>query len=139
MKDSTLRLKRGDVMKIVIEVDTIGDRYQVMLNDNLAGCLEPINTQLATTSKVFEALLNEKSKNYLWETPYYKGDFEYLDLRLDAAQFYARKLGKGHFEVEYMVQTIATGEFTMPEATIEEMYYPDVRGTEKGRKLVVTE
>lgn len=139
MKDATLRLKRGDVMKIVIEVDTIGDRYQVLLNDSLAGCLEPINTQLATTSKVFESLLNAKSKNYLWETPFYKGDFEYLDLRLDAAQFYSRKLGKGHFEVEYMVQTIATGEFTMPEATIEEMYYPDVRGTEKGRKLVVTE
>ncbi len=139
MKDSTLSLRRGDVMKIVIEVDTIGDRYQVLLNDNLAGCLEPINTQLATTSKVFESLLNQKSKDYAWETPYYKGDFEYLDLRLDAAQFYSRKLGKGHFEVEYMVQTIATGEFTMPEATIEEMYYPDVRGTEKGRKIVVTE
>lgn len=138
VKDSTLRLKRGDVMKVVIEVEAPGDRYQVMLNDSLAGCLEPINTQLATTSLVNEAEL-DKEKKYPWETPYYKGDFEYLDLRLNAAQFYSRKLGKGKYQVEYMVQTIATGEFTMPEATIEEMYYPDVRGTEKGRKLIVTE
>jgi uncharacterized protein YfaS (alpha-2-macroglobulin family) len=141
MKDEVLRLKRGDVLKVVVDVTTSSERYQVMLNDNLAGCLEPINTQLATTSLVNEALMTTTTtKTYEWETPYYRGNgFEYLDLRLDAAQFYARKLKKGTFQVEYMVQTIATGEFLMPEATIEEMYYPDVRGTEKGRKLIVTE
>lgn len=140
MKDEVLRLKRGDVLKVVVDVTTTSDRYQVMLNDNLAGCLEPINTQLATTSLVNEALVTGTPKVYEWETPFYRGNgFEYLDLRLDAAQFYARKLKKGTFQVEYMVQTIATGEFLMPEARIEEMYYPDVHGTEKGRKLIVTE
>lgn len=139
IKDNTIKLKRGDVVKVIIDVETPGDRYQVMLNDPLAGCFEPINTQLATTSLVNEVELTQPSKTYAWETPFYKGDFEYLDLRLNAAQFYSRKLGKGHFQVEYMVQTIATGEFTMTEATVEEMYYPDVRGTEKGRKFIVTE
>ena len=139
IKDNTIRLKRGDVLKVIIDVEAPGDRYQVMLNDPLAGCLEPINTQLATTSLVNEAELTPPSKPYLWETPFYKGDFEYLDLRLNAAQFYSRKLGKGKYQVEYMVQTIATGEYTMTEATVEEMYYPNVRGTEKGRKFIVTE
>jgi uncharacterized protein YfaS (alpha-2-macroglobulin family) len=41
--------------------------------------------------------------------------------------------------VEYLVQAVATGEFNMPESHIEEMYYPDVRATEVGRKLIVEE
>jgi uncharacterized protein YfaS (alpha-2-macroglobulin family) len=62
-----------------------------------------------------------------------------MDLRLQAAQFYAKTLAQGSHKVEYLVQTIATGEFTMPEATIEEMYYPNIRGTEISRKFIVEE
>ncbi len=134
-----LTLKRGDVLKVVLDVTAPGDRYHVMLNDPLAGCFEPVNTQLATTSLALGNLLTDGTR-FQWESPYYRGNgFEYLDLRLTAAQFYSRRLPKGSFRVEYLVQTIATGRFTMPEAVIEEMYYPDIRGTEKGRTIVVTE
>jgi uncharacterized protein YfaS (alpha-2-macroglobulin family) len=133
------KLKRGDVLKVVLDVTAPGDRYHVMLNDSLAGCFEPVNTQLATTSLALGNLLADGPR-FQWESPYYRGNgFEYLDLRLTAAQFYSRRIPKGAFRVEYLVQTIATGTFTMPESVIEEMYYPDVRGTEKGRTLVVTE
>ncbi len=134
-----LSLKRGDMLKVVLDVSAPGDRYHVMLNDALAGCFEPVNTQLATTSLALGNLLADGTR-FQWESPYYRGNgFEYLDLRLTAAQFYSRRLPKGNFRVEYLVQTIATGTFTMPESVIEEMYYPDVRGTEKGRTVVVTE
>ncbi|MFZ4712538.1 MAG: alpha-2-macroglobulin family protein [Bacteriovoracaceae bacterium] len=136
---SEIKLKRGDVLKIKLETVSAKDRFQVMLNDSLAGCFEPMNTQLSTTSLATGIDSKEKEEHYPWETAYYRGDFEYMDLRLQAAQFYSRKLTSGTHKVEYMVQTIATGEFTMPEATVEEMYYPDIRGTEKVRKFVVTE
>jgi uncharacterized protein YfaS (alpha-2-macroglobulin family) len=142
LNDSTIRLKRGDILKIKINSQSKSKRYQVMLNDPLAACFEPINTKLATTSIGAELLTSsesDKNENYRWDTAYYRGDFEYMDLRLQAAQFYAKTLNQGSHKVEYLVQTIATGEFTMPEATIEEMYYPNIRGTEISRKFIVEE
>lgn len=140
LKGDLLNIKRGDTLRITLNVKVSGDRFQVMLNDQLAGCLEPINTQLATSSMAARTLTGNSKKKYQWETPYYRGNgFEYMDLRLDAAQFYSRSMSKGDYTVEYLVQAIATGEFMMPESTIEEMYYPDVRGTESGRKIIVHE
>lgn len=139
LSGATIKIKRSDILKIHLTVNAPAERYQVMLSDGLAGCLEPINTQLATASQASTTLM-EKKKSYEWESPYYHGSgFEYMDLRLTAAQFYSRKLKKGTSEVEYLVQVVATGEFNMPEAHVEEMYYPDVRATEVGRKLIVEE
>ncbi|MBA2405239.1 MAG: hypothetical protein H0V66_10750, partial [Bdellovibrionales bacterium] len=140
MKDYTLNINRGDILRIKLKVTVPDERFQVMLNDRLAGCLEPINTQLATASLASSALSGGKAKKYQWETTYYQGDgFEYMDLRLDAAQFYSRNMPKGSYQVEYLVQAIAVGEFFMPEASIEEMYYPDIRATEDARKIIVHE
>lgn len=140
LKGDLLNIRRGDTLRITLNVKVPSDRYQVLLNDQLAGCLEPVNTQLATTSLAARTMTAPTKKKYQWETPYYRGNgFEYMDLRLDAAQFYARHISKGEFTVEYLVQAIATGEFMMPESTIEEMYYPEVRATESGRKIIVNE
>lgn len=140
MIGETLNIKRGDNLRITLEVKTPDDRHQVMLNDQLAGGLEPVNTQLATASVAAGSMASSGLKKYEWETPYYRGNgFEYMDLRLDAAQFYSRHIPKGTYSVEYIVQAIATGEFLMPESTIEEMYYPDVRATEIGRKIIIHE
>jgi uncharacterized protein YfaS (alpha-2-macroglobulin family) len=140
MKDEILNVNRGDILRIKLRVSVSSERYQVMMNDRLAACLEPINTQLATASLSNTALSTKTEKKYQWESPYYRGDgFEYMDLRLDAAQFYARNMTKGTYNVEYLVQAIAVGEFFMPESTIEEMYYPDVRATEAARKIIVHE
>ena len=138
--DETIKIKRSDILRIKLKVSVTSDRYQVMLNDRLAGCLEPINTQLSTASLASAALSGGNVKKYRWESPYYHSDiFEYMDLRLDAAQFYSSNISKGTYQVEYLVQAIAVGEFFMPESTIEEMYYPDVRATEVARKIIVNE
>jgi uncharacterized protein YfaS (alpha-2-macroglobulin family) len=140
LKEEIINIKRGDILRITLKVNISGDRYQVMLNDRLAACLEPINTQLSTASLANNSLSAGNAKKYQWETPYYRGDgFEYMDLRLDAAQFYSSNMAKGTYQVEYLVQAIAVGEFFMPESTIEEMYYPDVRATEAARKIIVHE
>ena len=138
--DETIKIKRSDILRIKLKVSVTSDRYQVMLNDRLAGCLEPINTQLSTASLASADLSGVNVKKYSWESPYYHSDiFEYMDLRLDAAQFYSSNISKGTYQVEYLVQAIAVGEFFMPESTIEEMYYPDVRATEVARKIIVNE
>lgn len=139
LKGDRFTVKKGDTLKINLTVTTSAPRYQVMLNDRLAACLEPINMALATGSQAdaadTEATEDEKKKN-----PWFVGEgFEYVDLRLNAAQFYAKKLEKGTFNVTYMVQVRTAGEFSMPESTVEEMYYPDIRGTFSGKKITVNE
>jgi uncharacterized protein YfaS (alpha-2-macroglobulin family) len=152
LKDKVLKLKRGDTLKIVLNVSVPTKRFQVMLNDKLAACFEPINMELATSSKADDADVEEPEAKYnndedyyedydgeYW-TPWYKGKgFSYMDLRLNAAQFYSKQLRPGDYSVEYLVQVRTAGEFTLPESTVEEMYYPEIRGTFSGKKVIVAE
>lgn len=151
LKGKILNAKRGDTLKIVLHVSVPTKRYQVMLNDRLAACFEPINMELATSSQADGADVDEAKADYdnqndyydddgeYW-TPWYKGKgFSYMDLRLNAAQFYSKQLRPGNYTVEYLVQVRTAGEFTLPESTVEEMYYPEVRGTFSGKKVIVAE
>lgn len=147
LKGSPIKIKRGDQLKIVLNVKTPATRYQVMLNDRLAGCFEPINMNLATSSQADGTAVKDQEANTAdsdsdeeYYSPWFKGDgFEYMDLRLNAAQFYSRKLPAGDYTVEYLVQVRTAGEFTLPESTVEEMYYPEIRGTYSGKKVIVAE
>ncbi|MES2526193.1 MAG: alpha-2-macroglobulin family protein [Bdellovibrionota bacterium] len=139
LKGNLIKLSRGDVLKVVLQVTTPVRRFRVMLNDRLAACFEPINMSLATSSEAdaAETDTEEPSKP---RSPWFDSeDFDYVDLRLNAAQFYAKKLKAGTSTVEYLVQVRVAGEFSLPEATVEEMYYPDIRGTFTGKKIIVNE
>lgn len=138
-----LNLKRGDLLKIRLEVSTPKERYTVGLTDPLAGCLEPVNTRLASASQGAIALKTPIHKNEKvdWFDYYYRGrGFEFMDLRLKAAQFFANSLkGDSPYFVEYLTQVIATGKFHMNAPIVEEMYYPDVMGVGVDREITVTE
>lgn len=140
LQGKVMKLKKGDILKVVLTVNTSAPRYQVMLNDRLSACFEPINMSLATSSQADSAEAETpKLKDEYW-TSWFRGKgFEYMDLRLNAAQFYAKKLGIGTWNVEYLLQVRTAGEFSLPESTVEEMYYPDIRGTFTGKKVLVNE
>ncbi|MCR9203385.1 MAG: hypothetical protein NXH75_02330, partial [Halobacteriovoraceae bacterium] len=143
LKGRSLKLKRGDLIKVRIEVYTPKKRYTVGLNDPLAGCLEPVNTRLATASQGALALKTpiKANEKYDWYDYYYRGKgFEFMDLRLKAAQFFASELRENEtYYVEYLTQVIATGKFHMNAPVVEEMYYPEVMGVGVEREIVVTE
>lgn len=136
----SMKLKIGDILKIRIKVDTKGNRTHIGLNDPLAACFTPINTALATTannSKAFTTKLPstisfEKNGEFSWNSA-----FRFMDMRKTAIQFYSPKMRPGTFGVEYDVRVTASGKFTQNAPSVEEMYFPDVRGTGLGRNIVV--
>jgi uncharacterized protein YfaS (alpha-2-macroglobulin family) len=143
LKGKDIKLKRGDLVKVRLDVTSPSDRFTVGLNDPLAGCFEPVNTRLATASQGALALKTpvKKKERFDWSTYFYRSrGFEYMDLRLKSAQFFSKKLkGNTSYYAEYLTQVIATGKFHMNAPVVEEMYYPEVMGVGVDRTITVTE
>ena len=62
-----------------------------------------------------------------------------MDLRLKTVQLYSDWLSAGTYYTEYMVQVIASGEFSMNPTRVEEMYYPEINGFAKARKVIIND
>lgn len=143
LTDKVVELKKGDLVKVLLEVQTNTTRYQVGINDPLAGGLEPVNTALATASQASKALakpVKDIVDKYDYYSNFYRSNgFTHIDLRLQTAQFYADRLSAGTYQAEYMLQVIASGEFRMNPTVIEEMYYPEINGRTDGRKINIKE
>ena len=60
-------------------------------------------------------------------------------MRLYGAQYFADFLEPGEYEINYLAQAVATGEFNVNPALIEQMYEPEVYGKSTPAKFVVTE
>ncbi len=142
-----LNVKVGDILKIVLVVRTDKNRFNVGINDPLAASFEPINYNLDSSSKLTKFLsspaVSKKYKNYTYaySGDYFRGNgFHHIDLRLHAAQFYADRLYAGEeYTAEYSVSVGVEGSFLMDATRIEEMYYPDIYGTSKSRRVEVSE
>lgn len=139
-----IKLKKGDILKVLLNVSTPTDRFQVGINDPLAGGLEPVNTALATASTAAVALAKPVSSSvqdkYDYFSYFYRSNgFSHMDLRLQSVQFYTDWLPAGTYQSEYMLQVIASGTFIMNPTRIEEMYYPEVYGITSGRKVIINE
>ncbi|NQZ00349.1 MAG: Ig-like domain-containing protein [Bdellovibrionales bacterium] len=143
-----VKIKRGDLVRIQLKVNSPATRYQVALNDPLPAGLEPLNTALATTSKAdlgdgeeessdSESLFWSEDGN--WWVWYFDGGFYHRELRLHAAQYFADFLTSKNYEVNYVAQAIAVGEFTANPAHVEEMYDPEVYGKSEFRKFIIGE
>ncbi len=138
----SMKLKLGDIVRVRLKIDTKGNRTHVGLEDPLAGCFTPINTALATTatgSKAFTTPIDNSGMytrpgEYTWNSA-----FRHIEYRKTAVQFYAPTMVSGTYGVEYDMRVTGTGNFMQNAPSVEEMYYPDIRGTGLGRSIEVTE
>jgi len=142
----TIRIKRGDLVRVTLKVKTPATRYQVALIDQLPAGLEPLNAALATTSKKALEGLNEASSIFTakagpdaWWEYYWGGGFYHQEMRLAGPQYFADYLNSGEQVQIFMTQAIATGTFTAPPARAEEMYDPEVYGTSTPATFVISE
>jgi hypothetical protein len=118
----------------------------VAVNDPVPGGLEPVNRELATSSKVdadkgdFEAAGGSwffKFKD--WEGyNVSRWSFYHQEIRHDSVRFYSDYLPPGNYHLSYTAQAIAEGKFTVMPTLAEEMYDPDVYGKDVTRQLGVT-
>lgn len=141
-----VKLKRGQLVKVVLKVSIPAVRNQVVLDDRLPAGLEPVNTVLGGTSKAdASAEKNNTSGGYAWDEDddwygfYSSGGFYHREMRLHAVQYFANFMSAGEFELAYVAQAIATGEFNANPAIIEQMYEPEVYGKSTPAQFVIEE
>lgn len=140
-------IKRGELLRTDLFVSVPADRNFVALRDPVAGGLEPVNTDLATsgTSLSTRELHQTAPGSYLgsrsgWQSfSYSPYGFYHKELGHDAVVFYSDYLSKGQYHLSYFSQAIATGEFSRQSALAEEMYHPDVYGKSAAGALIISE
>lgn len=141
------RIARGELVRVDLFVSVPGARHFVVVEDPVPGGLEPVNTDLATSSSVDAAKADARFAPGSWYfardswTGYgtYFRSFYHQELRFDAARFYADYLPPGNYHLSYTAQAIAAGEFVAPPVRAEEMYDPDVSGRGLPATFVVTD
>lgn len=125
------RLKRGQIVRVELNVTVPTERVLVALVDPLPGNLEAMNPALATEGGYRD-----------WDEMEYEGYNNYADyifynreLGLQSVRFYAEEVPAGEYMLSYTAQVIATGEFTALPTKIEEMYAPEIYGRGTATRL----
>ena len=129
-------VKQGDLVRIDLYVSLPAARNFVVVDDPVPGGFEPVNDQLANTSKVDAAKgTYQASGGSLWFkfndwTGYNASfwSFYHKELLHTAARFYADYLPAGNYHLSYMAQAIGAGDFAIMPTMAQEMYDPDVYG-----------
>ncbi|MBI3563370.1 MAG: Ig-like domain-containing protein [Gammaproteobacteria bacterium] len=141
-----VKLKRGQLVKVQLKVKIPALRHQVVLEDKLPAGLEAVNTALGGTSKQdAQGERNNSAGEYFWNEDddwygfYANGGFYHREMRLHAVQYFANFLDVGEFELAYIAQAIATGEFNANPTLIEQMYEPEVYGKSTPAQFIIEE
>jgi uncharacterized protein YfaS (alpha-2-macroglobulin family) len=141
-----LQLHKGEVVRVDLYLSLPKPANFVVVNDPIPGALEPVNSELATTSSVDDAgtTTYQPSKGSTWfkykllntfdSSPW---GFYYKELHHEAARFYSDYLEAGNYHLYYTAQVVAEGTFMSPAAKAEEMYDPEVYGRDVSVKVVV--
>jgi uncharacterized protein YfaS (alpha-2-macroglobulin family) len=136
-------LKRGDIVRVDLSVDTPTERHHVVVTDPLPGAFEAVNRQLATSPKNLPSA--EPKSNVLmfdysaWpNASITTGGFYHRETAFDAVRFFADDLPAGHYHLIYAAQVISPGRFIAPAARAKEIYQPDVFGRSRLQHLRVT-
>lgn len=127
--EAPLRLRRGELLKVELEIDVPAWMTYVVVDDPVPGGIEPLNPELATTAGLDAELLSADSA-YPW--PFY-----HRELRFEAVRHFADYLAQGSYRLSWIGQAVAVGEFAVARPHVEQMYDPDVYGNGVAARLFV--
>lgn len=126
-----LRVRRGERIKVELEVRAPGRMSYVVVDDPVPGGVEPINPDLANAA-LTDAPVDLAAGAY--PVPFY-----HRELRFDGVRHYADEIGEGRYTLSWIGQAVATGEFAVDAPRVEQMYDPDVYATGSPQRLIVEE
>jgi uncharacterized protein YfaS (alpha-2-macroglobulin family) len=140
------KIKQGELVRVNLYISVPSARDFVVVDDAVPGGLEVLNEDLGGTSAVDAAKKEQDfdKNSYMWEfkdwhyfSSSYSG-FYFNEIRHDSVRFYSEYLEKGNYQLSYVAQAIAKGQFAILPASAEEMYDPDVFGKTPATQIEVT-
>ena len=109
---------RGDVLRVRIEIDALGDMSQVVVSDPIPAGATLLGSGLGRDSSI--ATQGEKREGNAWPI--------YEERAFDAWRGYYEWMGRGKTVVEYTLRLNTAGRFGLPPTRVEAMYAPETFG-----------
>jgi len=112
-------IKREDIVIVQLEIDTLAERHDVVVDDYIPAGFEYIDFSLNTTDQTLKKHLYDKYSNL---------HANYTDLNKNKITFYLNNLSTGKKYNYYLLKAITKGRFIIPATKAMEMYNPQIYG-----------
>ena len=112
------RFRRGDVVRVHIDVDAQSDMSWVVVDDPIPSGAAVLGTGLGGQSQALTQ--GERAQGWAW--------LAFEQRAHDAFRGYYRFVPKGRFSTEYTVRLNNPGTFQLPPTRVEAMYAPEMFG-----------
>lgn len=121
--------KRGDVLRVTLEMESQGDMSWVVLDDPIPAGASILGTGLGGDS----ALLSGGEQRRGWAWPAFE------ERTFESFRAYWSFVPKGRWSIEYTVRLNNPGSFELPPTRVEAMYAPETFAQSPNRRLPVGE
>ncbi|RME47767.1 MAG: alpha-2-macroglobulin, partial [Chloroflexi bacterium] len=128
--------KVGDVVQVKLTIIAPTDLYYLLVEDPLPAGFEAIDTSLRTASAAaqgpqFQEVVPE-GKEVPWWRRFWWSYWTQSQLLDQKVALFATFLRRGTYEYTYLMRASVAGDFNVPPAHAEEMYFPEVFGRSSG-------
>jgi uncharacterized protein YfaS (alpha-2-macroglobulin family) len=121
----------GQLVKVVVAVESPVDRTFVAVVDRLPAGFEAVNTRLATSQQ-------QQTDPYGYYPSYrWWWGWTHQELRDDRVLGFADRMQAGTIELEYLARASLPGTYRTLPATAEAMYAPEINGRTAGATVTV--
>jgi hypothetical protein len=133
-KDGSWRIKAGAQVRVRLNMVAEARRYHVALVDPLPAGLEPENPALAVTGTIPQDPKQQPRGRFWWWTRTW---YEHQNLRDERVEAFTSLLWAGVHEYTYVARATTPGNFVVPPAKAEEMYFPETFGRSASDRVIV--
>ncbi|MFW2390610.1 MAG: alpha-2-macroglobulin family protein [Polyangiales bacterium] len=137
MPDGTWQIRPGAVVRVRLTMVAEARRYHVALVDPLPAGLEALNPALAVTGDLPDDPSakppSARGRWWWWNRTWY----EHQNMRDERTEAFTSFLWAGVHEYVYYARATTPGEFVVPPAKAEEMYFPETFGRSASDKVTV--
>ena len=115
----------GELLAIDVEIEVPAALDHVAIEVPIPAGIEPVNLELGKGTSAMKL----SGQRGVWVS--------HQELRRDRAVLYADHLQPGRYKTTVFTRATTAGDYQMPAATAEMMYYPEIYGRTSARRLVV--
>jgi uncharacterized protein YfaS (alpha-2-macroglobulin family) len=129
---------RGDVVRVVLQVQLAHEGRFVAITDQVPAGLEPIDGAYATTAiDLAQVATVEYYYDDRFEPWWQRGGFDHVEKHDERVVAYATRLAQGQHEITYLARAMTAGTFDAAGPLVEALYTPEVSGRGAPARIVI--
>ena len=137
------QLKAGSIYKAKVTISTTKDRTFVATRIPIPSGAEVLNAAFATTEQYPSTYSEEEVESEFFDIDSFYSEYNYglssQEIYDNEVRYFWDFFRRGKQQVEFMFRAVRNGEFSVPSATAECMYEPEIFGRSKGGVFVISD